>query len=698
MASPLGRGAQVRLDGDAQARARGAGGRLLDNIVLKEDLERDGLAADGNTPDGSTVTGQAARDEALITGGVALPDALDDALEAAETAEAAAVGLQDAVAAAGAQAGAAAGSAQAAADKLAEVNAAVGPVAAAAGAINGLDARLTAVPAKRVSSVGGLLVAWRDGRKRIFGGIADQGRRFFLGPLTVAQGADGIWTLSGPRGVVLSWTSGGKVVYRDLPVGTTSVAGAHVIQRWLGKRAVAARWDKRDGALRMLGYNPATDPAATTALVQSAITTRLVGPIDSRRVCYVGDSNTALFDYRIAGLNAFRTITYVPWLAFLSGRRIDMQYGDNFATSGLRSDEITPKALQAAALGYGVAIIMEGTNDITQGRTADQIVTTIISHCEAFLTKGTRVVLMPIYPRGGQWKTDYGGSLTEAQIRARQDEANRRLRDYAFGRLGVRWVDPRPALTDPATGLFASGMNFDRLHLQPKGAFEVARLVWAAMQDWLPAGGPSLPSANWEAWDATYNANGNLLTNGMLTGTTGSVGAPAAGTAPDGWAATVTGSVTGGTVVLGREARSDGSPGEWLTITVTGLTGPANPVIVTLSQAIAQTGGNYAAGDVVEMVGEMEVVAGSANVSRCSITLTETDGTTPVEYTDLEFHDTWPIPTRAQAGVLSTPRCTVRTAAGTPSLTASIVIRLRAAQPGGAAITARFARLSVHKV
>jgi len=74
MASIPGRGAQVRLDGDAQKLARGAGAtRLVDSLEQKAALERAGISADGYTPDGSTVTGQAAEDEALTPGGV-VPD------------------------------------------------------------------------------------------------------------------------------------------------------------------------------------------------------------------------------------------------------------------------------------------------------------------------------------------------------------------------------------------------------------------------------------------------------------------------------------------------------------------------------------------------------------------------------------------------------------------------------------------------
>jgi hypothetical protein len=71
MASPKGRGAQVRLDGDAQAAARGALGLpLIATQEAKRVLEYDGVASDGATPDGATRAGIAAEDEVLAPAGV----------------------------------------------------------------------------------------------------------------------------------------------------------------------------------------------------------------------------------------------------------------------------------------------------------------------------------------------------------------------------------------------------------------------------------------------------------------------------------------------------------------------------------------------------------------------------------------------------------------------------------------------------
>lgn len=73
MASPAGRGAQVRLDGDAQAAARGGlGTPLAQTMEAKRVLEYTGAVADGTTRDGSTKTGTAAEDEVLAPAGASV--------------------------------------------------------------------------------------------------------------------------------------------------------------------------------------------------------------------------------------------------------------------------------------------------------------------------------------------------------------------------------------------------------------------------------------------------------------------------------------------------------------------------------------------------------------------------------------------------------------------------------------------------
>lgn len=70
MASEAGRGAQVRLDGDAMQIARGTkGGRLADNLAAQIALNGTGNVSDGNSPDGSARNGMPALDEVLAPGG-----------------------------------------------------------------------------------------------------------------------------------------------------------------------------------------------------------------------------------------------------------------------------------------------------------------------------------------------------------------------------------------------------------------------------------------------------------------------------------------------------------------------------------------------------------------------------------------------------------------------------------------------------
>lgn len=70
MSGIVGRGAQVRLDGEQQRIARGAAGpTLLANNEAKRLLELSGSVSDGLTPDGSSPLGVPPEDEVLVPEG-----------------------------------------------------------------------------------------------------------------------------------------------------------------------------------------------------------------------------------------------------------------------------------------------------------------------------------------------------------------------------------------------------------------------------------------------------------------------------------------------------------------------------------------------------------------------------------------------------------------------------------------------------
>lgn len=77
MAERIGRGAQVRLDGEQQRAARGAGApTLFGNLEAKRSLEYSGIVSDGTTEDGSSPLGVPPEDEVLLPEGEAPDGAL----------------------------------------------------------------------------------------------------------------------------------------------------------------------------------------------------------------------------------------------------------------------------------------------------------------------------------------------------------------------------------------------------------------------------------------------------------------------------------------------------------------------------------------------------------------------------------------------------------------------------------------------
>jgi hypothetical protein len=739
MASPAGRGAQVRLDGDAQAAARGvSGGRLIDAIRQKQLLESSGVAADGNQPDGSTVTGLPAEDEVLARIGTDVSAAAEATQAYADAAAVSAAQAATAGAAAGAAAAApavalAAASASTATDAQTTASsaaAAAAASAAAAAASAGAISQSSVAPADKA-----LLIADLDGN--MAGSLSADGATFQIAGAQLRRGTAGDLHLEGQNGLPLiersaigavsvagvtlaqmasetaAWAVAdldGNVLFgvnRDgsllkCPIGTTTLEGSTVTQEARDDGIAFAVMDadrnlglgvQTNGAL--VGSGIGTLNTAQVAAVDARITAKVIGPVDNRRFGANGDSLT---DHGTDdGPNQYGWVTrgWDGWIGPLTGWRIAHELADNVGVSGTTSASILSRAPGLAAGGYGwIGQCGGGTNDLDTVA-ADTTIANNIASYEAYLAGGARVVATPLLPRNG-WA---GPTITETEMRAKMAYINEKLASYARGRIGMVWADPRPYLLDPATAGMVPAMTYDGLHTAPLGAYYVAKAMADAMSPYLPAG--SVVRFDPNPWGA-INPYGNLLTNGHLLGTAGTVSAPQTGVVPDGWATGASGSgATGGTVTWSKEnPRADGQPGERLRLVVSGLVGPSTATSYFISQTILLSSAKYAAGDVLELTAELDKSAGSAGVLEAGVRLIESDGATSLQYCAQGLFVTNPLPALAFAVPLKTPRFTVRPYAG--SGTASIVVRVSVTVDqtvsGGAALTAAFGRVSLNKV
>jgi lysophospholipase L1-like esterase len=102
--------------------------------------------------------------------------------------------------------------------------------------------------------------------------------------------------------------------------------------------------------------------------------------------------------------------------------------------------------------------------------------------------------------------------------------------------LNVRYVDLNPTMSDYSTGLVVSGLLVgDNVHPSVLGGIAIAAAIEPVLDQLLPAIPDLQQLTDDEAYDPTLNPSGNMLLNGMMTGTAGSALSPAAGAVATDW-------------------------------------------------------------------------------------------------------------------------------------------------------------------
>ncbi|SHJ69549.1 Protein of unknown function [Roseomonas rosea] len=268
------------------------------------------------------------------------------------------------------------------------------PVAAAAGAIVGLDGRLAAAEQKVAGSLTpdglrtqGPSVGWGGGLLRTITGLVRNGisityatlldgfsifeygpKHFAAGGLMVQRLADGGWTLSGPRGVILSWGPTGKITYSDLPVRSISMPGITLVLRYLDGSFLGFRLTK-GGYLRRADY-PAED-SITGGGSSSAFTDAEMAAFAAEARAYSDKVRRRVVDLRkpTAGLELF--ISYgqshaAGWETWPALSKNDLLYDNlmmGMAVHGWGTATWNPLG-GSATLTPLKATVMSGTNTV----------------------------------------------------------------------------------------------------------------------------------------------------------------------------------------------------------------------------------------------------------------------------------------------------------------------------------------------
>lgn len=234
---------------------------------------------------------------------------------------------------------------------------------------------------------------------------------------------------------------------------------------------------------------------------------------------FIGDSITA-FTHSASGVYSSLVRSERPavcsqgwpvWAELLSSGRI--KYAGVSATGGYRADQILATHVPVAiAAKPTFCVVLAGRNNVVQNYTLESTISSMRKIYETLRKAGIIPVCCSMSAQSGN---------TAAQDTLRY-ALNDWIRAYAE-KNSLPFVDMHSVTTDPATGVWYAGWNYDVSHPNGTGAKAMGRALVAAMSDWVGNIKPRMAESNTASATST-----NLIDNPLFTVTTD-------GSNADGW-------------------------------------------------------------------------------------------------------------------------------------------------------------------
>lgn len=329
-----------------------------------------------------------------------------------------------------------------------------------------------------------------------------------------------------------------------------------------------------------------------------------------------GDSRTAN-DYTSSATTAkFQNLGLKNWAAWKLKQRIFRQGGSlgigGESTAGLlaRFDAVL------AGIPAGSTIkLMSGVND--RNTSNDFTLAQSQANMTAILDKCFAKKVFPII---GELPRDTGTSASGSTITQAQNDTHFLYNEWLRNVVPVLYKNVRysntwdaAAATIGASTQCKSGFFYDGLHLNDFGAFGASQADVAVMSAMFDASVSfaNLATSNADQYNSSTASTGVLVTNPLLTGTSGTVTGAAGtvvGTVPTGWALVNT-STGGLTINLSQGTDSEGFAEFVMAITGTPTT--ANAAVYLLQ---SMTAANLNANDNVSLGARVAIDAGNSGV------------------------------------------------------------------------------------
>lgn len=356
------------------------------------------------------------------------------------------------------------------------------------------------------------------------------------------------------------------------------------------------------------------------------------------------------------------------WLQVLSLGRLYMPCDQlamyNWATAStdttnwltVQIPEALASKAQWVSITIGRADINEDfcTNGMTAAATAAAEEANLLSMVRQLMAAGKSVLMIGQYPaQTTPWTCSAGALTTAAQEIAFQ--VNMWARELGLqnppnnplaggisdlrSRAQYIFIDPSVYMNDPGTQSTSVSLAWPTcdyniagtfLHQADPCAYIIGAMAWAAIKPYVP-GGPIATFLPPDIYSATNNPMGNLVTNGNLNGSGGTVNSPCSGVMATGVTLKrLSGSGTGGTECRGFKQVVYGfgqpAPSEVQGIWIAPDNSGTNPEVIEVQfQTISSS--NYAVGDRIQF-GCQVAVSASPNIVQVTPVLNMTGSVT----------------------------------------------------------------------
>lgn len=281
------------------------------------------------------------------------------------------------------------------------------------------------------------------------------------------------------------------------------------------------------------------------------------------RLSGLGDSITSLCQSSSASTKYLQSYGFIPWAMILSKQAVSYSFTDNFGVGGDTTTQVLARVPAVIADAADICTVHCGTNDIYGGVSYATTISNLASIWAALTGAGITVIAIPILPRA---KDSTSGLLPLAQ-RYMIQRINAWIRVNAPATPNVYLADPTPNIVDysasganlgdPIGGISAAvtAYTYDGLHPANMGGFWIGKAVADVLALLTVPPGDTFKSPV-DIYNATDNPNGNVLLNGHLAGSAGTISGSTTGTCATSWtlqgiAGTVAGSQTSFTLPNG---------------------------------------------------------------------------------------------------------------------------------------------------